>query len=298
MSNFKAQLNATVAEINSDLEKVFQQNLDTPEVIIEAMKYSLFAGGKRLRPILMMETCRALEGNLNIIRPLAMGIEMIHTYSLIHDDLPAMDNDDLRRGKPTNHKVFGDAMAILAGDGLLNYAVETMLQGTQGLSGTALTNYISAMRCIMGASGILGMVGGQVADMLSEDRVISLDEMDYIHLHKTAALLEACVQSGCIIAEAEPATQGRLISYSHRIGLAFQIVDDILDIEGNVEDLGKPIGSDEKNHKSTFVSLYGLEASKIKVAELETEALEMLKPIGERTIFLQELASYICQRRK
>lgn len=298
MSDFKAQLNTRVAEINGDLEKVFQQNLDTPEVIIEAMKYSLFAGGKRLRPILMMETCQALEGDLDVIRPLAMGIEMIHTYSLIHDDLPAMDNDDLRRGKPTNHKVYGDAMAILAGDGLLNYAVETMLQGTQGLSGTALTNYISAMRCIMGASGILGMVGGQVADMLSEDRVISLDEMDYIHLHKTAALLEACVQSGCIIAEAEPATQGRLISYSHRIGLAFQIVDDILDIEGNVEDLGKPIGSDEKNHKSTFVSLYGLEASKIKVAELETEALEMLKPIGERTTFLQELASYICQRRK
>ena len=298
MSDFKAQLNTRVAEINADLEKVFQQNLDTPEVIIKAMKYSLFAGGKRLRPILMMETCRALEGDLNVIRPLAMGIEMIHTYSLIHDDLPAMDNDDLRRGKPTNHKVYGDAMAILAGDGLLNYAVETMLHGTQGLSGTALTNYISAMRCIMGASGILGMVGGQVADMISEDRVISLDEMDYIHLHKTAALLEACVQSGCIIAEAEPATQGRLISYSHRIGLAFQIVDDILDIEGNVEDLGKPIGSDEKNHKSTFVSLYGLEASKIKVAELETEALEMLRPIGERTAFLQELASYICQRRK
>jgi geranylgeranyl diphosphate synthase type II len=298
VSDFKAQLNTKVTEINADLENVFQQNLDTPEVIIEAMKYSLFAGGKRLRPILMMETCRALEGDLDVIRPLALGIEMIHTYSLIHDDLPAMDNDDLRRGKPTNHKVFGDAMAILAGDALLNYAVEIMLQGTQGLSGTALTNYISAMRCIMGAAGILGMVGGQVADMLSEDRVISLDEMDYIHLHKTAALLEACVQSGCIIAEAEPATQGRLISYSHRIGLAFQIVDDILDIEGNVEDLGKPIGSDEKNHKSTFVSLYGLEASKIKVVELETEALEMLKPIGERTTFLQELASYICQRRK
>lgn len=298
MSDFKTQLNIRVAEVNADLEKIFQQNLDTPEVIVEAMKYSLFAGGKRLRPILMMETCRALEGDLDVIRPLAMGIEMIHTYSLIHDDLPAMDNDDLRRGKPTNHKVFGDAMAILAGDALLNYAVETMLQGTLGLSGEALTNYISAMRCIMGASGILGMVGGQVADMLSEDKVIGLDEMDYIHLHKTAALLEACVQSGCLIAEAEPATQGRLISYSHRIGLAFQIVDDILDIEGSVEDLGKPIGSDEKNHKSTFVSLYGLEASKIRVAELEAEALELLKPIGEQTLFLQELASYICQRRK
>jgi geranylgeranyl diphosphate synthase type II len=298
VSNFKTQLNDRVSEINEELEKVFQQNLDTPTVIIEAMKYSLFAGGKRLRPILMMETCRALEGDVEVIKPLAMGIEMIHTYSLIHDDLPAMDNDDLRRGKPTNHKVYGDAMAILAGDGLLNYAVETMLQGTQGLAGEALTNYICAMKCIMGASGVRGMIGGQVADMLSEDKVIGLDEMDYIHLHKTAALLEACVLSGCIIAGAEPATQGRLISYSHRIGLAFQIVDDILDIEGNEADLGKPIGSDEKNHKSTFVSLYGLAASKMRVGELEKEAIEMLKPIGERTAFLQELASYICRRRK
>lgn len=298
MSGFKIQLRDRVARINEELERVFQQNLDTPEVIIEAMKYSLFAGGKRLRPILMMETCQALEGDVEVIKPLAMGIEMIHTYSLIHDDLPAMDNDDLRRGKPTNHKVYGDAMAILAGDGLLNYAVETMLQGTRGLEGTDLINYLGAMKCIMRASGILGMIGGQVADILSEDKVIGLDEMDYIHLHKTAALLEACVQSGCIIAGAEPATQGRLISYSHRIGLAFQIVDDILDIEGNEADLGKPIGSDEKNHKSTFVSLYGLEASKIKVDELEAEAIELLKPIGERTVFLQELASYICHRRK
>jgi geranylgeranyl diphosphate synthase type II len=298
VSNFKNQLNERVAEINGELKKAFQQNLDTPEVILEAMKYSIFAGGKRLRPILMMETCRALEGDLERVKPLAMGMEMIHTYSLIHDDLPAMDNDDLRRGKPTNHKVYGDAMAILAGDGLLNYAVETMLQGTHGLTGLALTNYLSAMKSIMGAAGVRGMIGGQVADMLSEDKVIGLDEMDYIHLHKTAALLEACVQSGCLMAGAEPATQGRLISYSHRIGLAFQIVDDILDIEGNEVDLGKPIGSDEKNHKSTFVSLYGLEASKLRVAELETEAIEMLKPIGERTTFLQELARYICRRRK
>lgn len=298
MSDFKSQLMVKVNEINLSLEKAFQNNLDTPDVIVDAMKYSLFAGGKRLRPILMLETCRALEGDIDVIMPLALGMEMIHTYSLIHDDLPAMDDDDLRRGKPTNHKVFGDAMAILAGDGLLNYAVETMLQGTNGLSGAVLLNYISAMKTIMGASGILGMIGGQVADMLSEDQVLGLDEMDYIHLHKTAALLEACVQSGCIIAEAEPATQGRLISYSHRIGLAFQIVDDILDIEGDETELGKPIGSDEKNHKSTFVSLYGLEASKIRVDELEKEALEMLKPIGERTAFLQELASYICRRRK
>ncbi|MDK2940509.1 polyprenyl synthetase family protein [Acetobacterium carbinolicum] len=298
MSSFKNMLSARVIEFNGELEKVFQQNLDTPEVIIDAMRYSLFAGGKRLRPILMMETCRALEGDLEAIKPLAMGIEMIHTYSLIHDDLPAMDNDDLRRGKPTNHKVYGDAMAILAGDGLLNYAVETMLAGTQGLTGDGLINYLNAMKSIMGASGVLGMIGGQVADMLSEDKVIGLDEMDYIHLHKTAALLEACVQSGCLIAGAEPATQGRLISYSHRIGLAFQIVDDILDIEGTEADLGKPIGSDEKNNKSTFVSLYGLEASKLRVDELETEAIEMLKPIGERTVFLQELARYICRRQK
>lgn len=298
MNEFKTQLNSKVAKINGDLEKAFQQNLDTPEVIIEAMKYSLFAGGKRLRPILMMETCHALEGDVELIKPLAMGIEMIHTYSLIHDDLPAMDNDDLRRGKATNHKIYGDAMAILAGDGLLNYAVETMLAGTHNLSGDTLGNYLSAMKCIMSAAGIRGMIGGQVADMLSENKIIDLDEMNYIHLHKTAALLEACVQSGCIIAGAEPATQGRLISYSHRIGLAFQIVDDILDIEGDEVDLGKPIGSDEKNHKSTFVSLYGLEASKVRVMELETEAIELLKPIGKRTAFLSQLATYICRRRK
>lgn len=298
MSEFKTELMAKVNEINLNLEKTFNNNLDTPAVIVEAMKYSLFAGGKRLRPILMMETCRALEGDVEVIMPLALGMEMIHTYSLIHDDLPAMDDDDLRRGKPTNHKVFGEATAILAGDGLLNFAVETMLLGTKGLSGDMLLNYITAMKTIMSASGIQGMIGGQVADMLSEDQVIGLDEMDYIHLHKTAALLEACVQSGCIIANAEPATSGRLISYSHRIGLAFQIVDDILDVEGDEADLGKPIGSDEKNHKSTFVSLYGLEASKIRVDELEKEALEMLKPIGERTAFLQELATYVCRRRK
>ncbi|AFA48099.1 polyprenyl synthetase family protein [Acetobacterium woodii] len=298
MNEFKTLLSSKVSAINSDLEMAFEQNLDTPEVIIEAMKYSLFAGGKRLRPILMMETCRALEGDVELIKPLAMGIEMIHTYSLIHDDLPAMDNDDLRRGKATNHKVYGDAMAILAGDGLLNYAAETMLAGAHNLSGDTLVNYLNAMKSIMGAAGIRGMIGGQVADMLSENKIIDLDEMNYIHLHKTAALLEACVQSGCIIAGAEPATQGRLISYSHRIGLAFQIVDDILDIEGDEVDLGKPIGSDEKNHKSTFVSLYGLEASKIRVTELETEAIELLKPIGPRTAFLSQLATYICRRRK
>ena len=298
MGDFKSDFKNKGIAINQQLAEVFQKNMDTPEVIIEAMKYSLFAGGKRLRPVLMTETCRALRGDGDVIMPLALGMEMIHTYSLIHDDLPAMDNDDLRRGKPTNHKVFGEAMAILAGDALLNYAVETMLQGTQGLDGDMLSNYLAAMRIIMGAAGISGMIGGQVADILSEERVISLQEMDYIHMHKTGALLEACVQSGCLIAGAEPATQGRLISYSQRIGLAFQIVDDILDIEGNEADLGKPIGSDEKNHKSTFVSLYGLDASKLKVAELEKEALEMLKPIGVNTGFLEDLASYICHRQK
>ena len=298
MGDFKSDFKNKGIAINQQLAEVFQKNMNTPEVIIEAMKYSLFAGGKRLRPVLMTETCRALRGDVDVIMPLALGMEMIHTYSLIHDDLPAMDNDDLRRGKPTNHKVFGETMAILAGDALLNYAVETMLQGTQGLDGDMLSNYLAAMRIIMGAAGISGMIGGQVADILSEERVISLQEMDYIHMHKTGALLEACVQSGCLIAGAEPATQGRLISYSQRIGLAFQIVDDILDIEGNEADLGKPIGSDEKNHKATFVSLYGLNASKLKVAELEKEALEMLKPIGVDTGFLEDLASYICHRQK
>jgi len=298
MFEFESVLKEKVILINENLEKKFQQNLDTPDEILESMKYSLFAGGKRLRPMLMIETCRSLGGDVDVIMPLALAMEMIHTYSLIHDDLPAMDNDDLRRGKPTNHMVFGDAIAILAGDGLLNYAMETMLQGTQGLSGELLDRYITAMKIIMAASGISGMIGGQVADMLSENRVISLSEMEYIHLHKTGALLEASIHCGCIIADAEPATLGRLTTFGHRLGLAFQIVDDILDIEGTEKELGKPIGSDEKNCKSTFVSLYGLEASKIMVGELETEALEMLKTVGENTEFHQKLTAYICERRK
>ncbi|HEY5537537.1 MAG TPA: farnesyl diphosphate synthase [Acetobacterium sp.] len=298
MFEFESVLREKVSLINDNLEKTFQGNLDTPEVILESMKYSLFAGGKRLRPMLMIETCRSLDGDVETVMPLALAMEMIHTYSLIHDDLPAMDNDDFRRGKPTNHKVYGDATAILAGDGLLNYAMEIMLEGTLALSGEMLDRYLAAMKIIMRASGISGMVGGQVADMLSENRVITMDELNYIHLHKTGALLEASIHCGCIIANAEPATQGRLITYSNRLGLAFQIVDDILDIEGTASELGKPIGSDEKNHKSTFVSLYGLEASKIKVTELKNEALEILKPIGEKSEFLENLAEYICERRK
>lgn len=298
MFEFESVLRQKVSLINEYLEKTFQGNLDTPEVILESMKYSLFAGGKRLRPMLMIETCRSLDGNVEVVMPLALAMEMIHTYSLIHDDLPAMDNDDFRRGKPTNHKVYGDATAILAGDGLLNYAMETMLEGTQGLSDELLDRYLTAMKIIMRASGISGMIGGQVADMLSENRVITMDELNYVHLHKTGALLEASIHCGCIIADAEPATKGRLITYSNRLGLAFQIVDDILDIEGTESELGKPVGSDEKNHKSTFVSLYGLEASKIKVTELKNEALEILKPIGEKLEFLENLAEYVCDRRK
>lgn len=296
--NFKEKLQKASGQFNGWLEEAFERKFDTPAIILEAMKYSLFVGGKRLRPILMLETCRSLEGDLDLIKPLTLGMEMIHTYSLIHDDLPAMDDDDLRRGQPTNHVVYGQAMAILAGDALLNYAVETMLEGTKKLTGEDLKNYLIAMRTIMRASGIHGMIGGQVADLESENQVIGTQQLDYIHLHKTAALLEASVYSGCLVARAQPATQGRLISYSQRIGLAFQIVDDILDIEGSQSSLGKQIGSDEKNNKSTFVSLYGLQASKLKVAELQEEAIALLKPIGDKTLFLQELAAYICQRKE
>ncbi|MGL4607233.1 MAG: polyprenyl synthetase family protein [Eubacteriaceae bacterium] len=298
MESFEKKLKDRIKAFDLNLKELFQSKIDAPEIITESMQYSLFAGGKRLRPILMIETCQALEGDVEKVLPLAMGMEMIHTYSLIHDDLPAMDNDDLRRGKPTNHIKYGDAIAILAGDGLLNYSVETMLEGAKTFSGEGVISYLKGMEVIMKASGVSGMIGGQVADMLSEGKNITLDEMDYIHLHKTAALLEASVHCGCLIANAEPATKGRLMTYSNHIGLAFQIVDDILDIEGNAKDLGKNVGSDHKNNKSTFVSLYGLEAAKLKVKELEVEALEMLKPIGERTQFLQELAIYICNRRK
>lgn len=293
--HFKKELAARTAVIDQALLTCFDRKFDTPDIIISAIKYSLFAGGKRLRPVLMTETCSALGGDVNQVIPLACAIEMIHTYSLIHDDLPAMDNDDLRRGKPTNHKVYGENMAILAGDALLNYAMETALEGfpTNRHQG----GYLRAFRYLARAAGINGMIGGQTGDILCEgDNEVTEEKLYYIHDHKTGALLKAAVLCGGYVAEMNETEAEALEIYSDRIGLAFQIVDDILDIKGDEKTLGKPVGSDAKNQKTTFVSLYGMQSSEEKIRELEKQALEALERIDKNTDFLKAVASYICRR--
>ena len=280
------------------VEKLLMEYMPKEEgyqkTIMQAMNYSLSAGGKRLRPILTLESCKAVGGNEEDAIPFAMAIEMIHTYSLIHDDLPALDNDDLRRGKPTNHKVFGEAMATLAGDSLLNYAYEIMLSSS--LNKENSKKYLKAIYEIAKHAGIYGMIGGQVVDVESENKIIDKDKLDFIHLNKTAAMIVGCMRAGAIIGDASEEELEKITKYSENIGLSFQIVDDILDIVGDEEKLGKPIGSDIENHKSTYPSLIGLDESKNIAYELIQEAKESINSINKETKFLSDLADYIIDR--
>lgn len=295
---FKDELKRRSELVEQDLEFYFDRKFDAPDIIVSAMKYSLFAGGKRLRPILTKAVCEMLGGDERAVAPLAAALEMIHTYSLIHDDMPAMDNDDYRRGKPTNHKVYGEDMAILAGDALLNYAMEVAIGGVpEGTPADAFA-YLKAMSVIFHASGVDGMVGGQTADIINEGEEIDEAQLLYIHAHKTGALLKAAVLAGAYAAKADDDTLDALALYAEKIGLAFQVVDDILDVEGDEADLGKPVGSDKKNEKTTFVTLYGIASSKEKVADLKKEALSALSVIERDTSFLEEIAVYICNRSK
>lgn len=296
MKDFKIELKERTESIDAALNACFDKKFDAPDNIVSAMKYSLFAGGKRLRPILMLEACRCFDGDEKTVIPMACAIEMIHTYSLIHDDLPAMDNDDMRRGKPTNHKVYGENMAILAGDALLNYAMETAIDGLPTDSLESAKAYAAAIRFLMDASGVNGMIGGQTGDILSEDMAINEEQLFYIHAHKTGALLKASLLCGALIGGADAESLEALEAYSEKIGLAFQIVDDMLDVTGDEKTLGKPIGSDEKNHKTTFVTLYGMASSEEKIRELEQGAIEDLKQVHGDTAFLEKIARYICHR--
>ena len=256
--------------------------------IYDAMRYSLYEGGKRIRPVLTLAVCDAFGGDDKAALCFGCALEMIHTYSLIHDDLPCMDNDDLRRGKPTNHKVFGEAMATLAGDALLNRACETALGGGFGAEIT-----VEALKIIFSASGADGMIGGQVIDMESEGRTIDGETLLTLHRKKTGALINAAVSLGALCAGKD---EDILSDYSSALGLAFQIRDDILDVEGNAEKFGKPINSDEKNGKNTFVTLYTLGGAKKRLAE-ETQrakaAADKLDGSGE---FLSALADYLLKR--
>ena len=264
------------------------------KTIFEAMNYSLKAGGKRLRPILTLEACRIVGGNEEDAIPFAIAIEMIHTYSLIHDDLPALDDDDLRRGRPTNHKVYGDAMAILAGDGLLNYAFEIMLKSSIGKENPA--KYLNAINEIAKSSGVYGMIGGQVVDIESEDKKIEMEKLDFIHLNKTAAIIVGCMRAGAIIGDATEKQLENITKYATNIGLSFQIADDILDITGDESKLGKKVGSDIDNNKSTYPSLIGLEKSKEIANDLINEAKTRISNIKGDTEFLNDLAEYIVAR--
>ena len=292
--SFKSSLKYRVDYIEKLLKEYMPEEKGYQKTIFEAMNYSLKAGGKRLRPILTLEACRIVGGNEEDVIPFAIAIEMIHTYSLIHDDLPALDNDDLRRGRPTNHKVYGDAMAILAGDGLLNYAFEIMLSSSIGKENPA--KYLNAINEIAKSSGVYGMIGGQVVDIESEDKNIEMEKLDFIHLNKTAAIIVGCMRAGAIIGDATEEQLENITKYATNIGLSFQIADDILDITGDESKLGKKVGSDIDNNKSTYPSLIGLEKSKEIANDLINEAKTRISNIKGDTEFLNDLAEYIVAR--
>ncbi len=266
-----------------------------PTSVHEAMRYSLFAGGKRVRPILAISAAEALGAKTAGLLPLAGSLELIHTYSLIHDDLPAMDDDDFRRGRPTCHKVFGEAVAILAGDGLLNMAYEVLSDPRQTKAVPA-TRLIAIIKEISAASGVHGMVGGQVVDIESEGTDVDFPTLEYIHTHKTGALIRASVRVGALYARAGKRQFAALTNFGGLVGLAFQIADDILDITGNQEELGKDVGSDLKKGKKTFPGFFGLEEARLRAGEVAEKAIYSLRDFDRKADPLRELANYIVRR--
>ena len=291
---FKELWQRRVELIEADLLKELRRTRSRDENLMRAMEYSLMAGGKRLRPILLMSAADAIDASGEKFITVADALEMIHTYSLIHDDLPAMDNDDYRRGKLTNHKVFGEATAILAGDALLTLAFEVVLRQRDVPPETLLT----VLKEISIASGAAGMVGGQAIDLRSEGVQIDLATLKLMHLGKTGALFKAAIRSGAILAGATHEQLESLTRYAENFGLAFQITDDILDVTGDEKLLGKPTGSDAKNHKSTYVSLTSLDEAKRLAQAAVAEALDALKDFGSEADFLRELVEYLIARKK
>jgi geranylgeranyl diphosphate synthase type II len=304
--DIKAYLNEKRAIIDSYLKSYFDKP-SSPAVLYEAMKYSLFAGGKRIRPILALASYEACGGNAKDIIPQAAALELIHTYSLIHDDLPAMDNDDLRRGKPTNHKVFGEAMAILAGDALLTEAFRMIVQlnppsphFTKGGIGGLPINKSSLLKVVSevaSSAGAFGMVGGQAQDILSENTAPDNDTLEFIHVHKTAALITASVRIGPVLANSRKKMLNALTGYGTNTGLAFQIIDDILDVEGTTEELGKSAGADNRKKKMTYPALFGVEGARQKANELIAAAIDALRIFSSEADPLREIAMYLGKRR-
>ena len=299
--NFKETLSEKTARMEEALAKFLPKEQGFQKTVIEAMNYSILAGGKRLRPMLMAETWRMFGGTGEIVEPFMAAIEMIHNYSLVHDDLPAMDNDEYRRGRKTTHTVYGEGMAILAGDGLLNYAFETACVAfDKAQSPAEYEKTARAMSVLARKAGIYGMIGGQCADIEAEERQEDVTEelLLFIHEHKTAALIQCAMMIGAILAGADMQQVMAIEKCAYNIGIAFQIQDDILDVTSSMEVLGKPIGSDEKNNKITYVTIHGLEKSKEKTASLSNEANSILASFPTRNLFLEELVEQLIYRQK
>ena len=290
-------IKAYMAEVRNVTDARLHQLLPAetlyPEVIHQAMTYSVFAGGKRFRPVLCLAACEVVGGSWQQALDGACAMECIHTYSLIHDDLPGMDDDDYRRGKLTNHKVFGEGMAILAGDALLTYAFEILSNMDDGSNSTQILQIIKE---VSRASGTAGMIGGQVVDILSEQEKPTADLLNYIHNHKTGALIEASVRMGAILGGANAEQLAALTQYARQLGLAFQITDDILDVVGDASKIGKPVGSDEKNEKATFPAFYGLEQSRLMAKQAVEAAIAALDPFGQQGEILVQMAQYLLRR--
>lgn len=297
MMDFKTEMAERTAQIEQIIKKYLPKEEGYQKTIMEAMNYSVLAGGKRLRPMLMQETYRLFGGRSEVIEPFMAAIEMIHTYSLVHDDLPAMDNDEYRRGKKTTHAVYGEAMGILAGDALLNYAYETAARAFAMEPGNP--GVCQAFQILTAKAGIYGMVGGQTVDVESEGKPdMTKEKLDFIYRLKTSALIEGAMLVGAVLAGATQGEQKIIEQTAGEVGLAFQIQDDILDVTSTMEVLGKPIGSDEKNHKITYVTYEGIEKAKADVASLSEKAIARMDSLVVKNEYLTELLRYLILREK
>ncbi len=296
MSDFKSELEKQTKNIEEMIYSYMPEEIGYQKIIMEAMNYSMTAGGKRLRPMLMLETAKLFDYDCDEIKPFMAAIEMIHTYSLVHDDLPAMDNDDYRRGKLTTHKKFGHAMGVLAGDALLNYAYEICAKAL--LKSRNMERAAKALVVLSEKAGIYGMVGGQTVDVENTNQHLDGDVLQFIHELKTSALIQASMMVGAILAGADESQVEKIEKIGLLVGLAFQIQDDILDVTSTMEELGKPIRSDEKNNKTTYVNLLGLDGAKERVLAYSDQALELLDELENKNEFLVQLLMSLIHRRK
>ncbi len=298
MVGYQEEMNARIQHVDAVLMDYLPKEEGFQKTILSAMNYSVESGGKRLRPIMLECTYQMYGGAGALAGPFMAAIEMIHTSSLIHDDLPALDNDDMRRGRKTTHKAYGEAMAILAGDGLLNYAYETACSSFSMAKNEQILRVAKALQTVAAKSGVYGMLGGQCCDVELEGRELTERQVEFINEHKTAALMEASLMAGAILAGAPEEDVNILESVGHDIGLAFQIRDDILDVTGSESEIGKPVGSDVRNRKTTFVSLFGIASAKARVEMLSAKALQSFDQLSTEHEFLRQLLEELANRRK